>query len=86
MLAVNVLDAPKATRRDGRLVCTLGNLGGGGGADAVLGGDAEHGGAGEGACEPGEEARHVGSHSSSGGGEDGEECDDECDEGRGCEA
>lgn len=85
MLAVNVLDTPKATGRDGRLVRTLGDLGGGGGgADAVLGGDAKHGGAGEGAREPGEKARHVGSHS--GGGENGEKCDDESDEGRGCEA
>lgn len=80
-----MLDTPKATRRDSRLVRTLGDLGGGSRADAVLGGHAKHGGAGKGTCEPGEEAGHVGGHSG-GGAENCEECDDECDEGCGCEA
>lgn len=80
-----MLNAPKAPRRDGRLVCALGDLGGGSGAHAVLGGNAKHGGAGKGTCEPGEEAGHVGGHSG-GGSDDGEERDDECDEGCGCEA
>lgn len=82
-----MLNTPETPRRDGRLVRALGNLSGGSRADAVLGGNAKHGGAGKGTCEPGEEAGHVGGHSGGGGGgEDGEECDDECDECCGCEA
>lgn len=76
MLAVDVLDAPEAARRDRGLLRALGD-GGRGTADAVLGRDAERGGRGEGPGQPGDEAGHGGGHCC----RHGEEGDYEGDEG-----
>lgn len=78
MLPEDVLDAPKATRGNGSLVSAFGDLGGGVGANAVLGSDAEHGCCCERARKPCEKAGH--GHCC----EDGEECDGESDEGCRC--